>query len=314
MDSAGIYWVYPWKSNSVYLIISRSKALVHKIGTHTAYLDHSGQYHHKLHLDSCIMYSQVTENQLKTFKSYMGDTRQISDNLWKEDNFRREDKGRGPGVFSVRRFNSTWCAWCICACSLYQCHFRNRSSRLLPDKQDIYIHVCLSHRHTKPCTYFVFLFRSCSLRSSLKTSQLDNLSSQKIWSNRWQYVLSCKNCSYYQALSGGGLTLPSRRQLRVKICSHLPSGHGNLRHLDPEYITIMYMRCFRVCNMGHGWSSSERTLTPYRTLDNSLSIVYNANITSQLHTRLYRNIHVTIPGYTCVGKSVMLDNSFILIL
>jgi len=33
-----------------------------------------------------------------------GDTRQILDNLWKENNLWREDKGRGPKVSSVRRF------------------------------------------------------------------------------------------------------------------------------------------------------------------------------------------------------------------
>ena len=72
-------------------------------------IDHSShsyyQYHHKLHSDSCIMYCQVTQNKLKTFKSYWGgDTRQILDNLWKEDNLWREDKGHGPKVSSVRRF------------------------------------------------------------------------------------------------------------------------------------------------------------------------------------------------------------------
>ena len=58
-----------------------------------------------------IMYYQVTQNNLRCLNHTRGggggDTRQILDNLRKEDNLRREDKDCGPKVSSVRRFYCT---------------------------------------------------------------------------------------------------------------------------------------------------------------------------------------------------------------
>jgi len=67
------------------------------------------------------MYYQVTQNKLKTFKSYRGDTRQILDNLWKEDNYWREDKGCGPKVSTVRRFYCIGILLCYSLLVLWFC-------------------------------------------------------------------------------------------------------------------------------------------------------------------------------------------------
>jgi len=115
-----------------------------------------------------------------------GDTRQILDNLWKEDNLRREDKGRGPKVSSVQRF------YCIYTCEVEKLPQQNQRYC----RHKLHWVLTLQTSHKCPCSH------AMQLQDSNHTySQTSNYGSQQMTtSTDW------KKCFF--ARNGGQKTKP----------------------------------------------------------------------------------------------------------